>query len=617
MKNLALVVPLLLAALGLEEAAPSDVLARCVTRDEVKALRRSVREHVRCARLGLDRGSACTPAPPPACAGSGLADALEVVLGGLPDSGLPATSARKQMRCQRTALRTAGAYLDKRLAELERGRRTSRAARRFATVRRACDGVPVIELGGGRLPTAGDRCVAAVPVAGQVVNGNRLVRCSRASLERLAGEMTTGVPAPNVVLVMTDDQNVASITRMPRVLDLRARASSFTNAFVTTPVCAPSRASLLSAKYAHRSGVTGNFPGALSVDEASTLATWLHAAGYTTGIAGKYMNFAALLTEVPEGWDEWQVLIGEEAAGNGYYDYLMNENGVLVQYGSSPKDYSTDVILKRALAFIQANAERPFFLLFTPFAPHAPAISAPRHGDFFALIDPWRPPNWHEPDVTGKPTWVHFARAITTPEATEKADAFRRAQLASLLAVDEAFGKIEDTLETLGLTDNTVLIFTSDHGFHWGEHWWADKFSPYEESLRVPLVVSYPVESPEPVVHHEMVANIDIAPTIAELAGAAVPSDLDGQSFAPLLRGVPAGRTDFLFEMWGAIIVPPWIGVRNTQYKYINTNAPRGVTEELYDLVADPYELTNLAPDPAYADVLEAMRLRVQELRGS
>ena len=261
------------------------------------------------------------------------------------------------------------------------------------------------------------------------------------------------------------------------------------------------------------------------------------------------------------------------------------------------------------------NARRPFFLMFTPFAPHIPAIPAQRHAGSLANIEHWRPPNFHEDDLSLKPAWVNFMRAITSQEDTAELDATRAAQLETLLAVDEAFGRIEDALEVLGLTDNTVLLFTSDHGYHWGEHWWDSKFTAYDESLRIPLVASYPVLAPEPATRDELVLNIDLAPTIAELTGAAVPPGRDGQSVTALLSGPGAGRTDFLIQHWGAIIVPAWEGVRGERFKYIKTLASGGVTEELYDLEADPYELANLAFDPGQAANLAALRARLVELR--
>jgi arylsulfatase A-like enzyme len=216
--------------------------------------------------------------------------------------------------------------------------------------------------------------------------------------------------------------------------------------------------------------------------------------------------------------------------------------------------------------------------------------------------------------VSSKPTWVPFSKASWTQAFTTSDDAIRIAQLESLQAVDEAFGRIEDQLEEAGLLDNTVLVFTSDHGYHWGEHWWDSKFSQYEESLRVPLVVGYPVRAPVAAVRDEIVVNIDLAPTIAALAGVAVPSGRDGLDVSYLLSGPGPTRDDFLISNGGAIILAPWAGVREARFKYVSI-ATGSVTEELYDLDSDPLELVNLAYSPAYAGELGRLRGRLAELQ--
>src|SRR5262249_22552314 len=152
----------------------------------------------------------------------------------------------------------------------------------------------------------------------------------------------------------------------------------------------------------------------------------------------------------------------------------------------------------RTVGFITAKANAPFFVVYAPFAPHEPAVPAPRHAGTFAAIDPWRPPNWCEADVSDKPAWVQFMAAITTPAGIAKTDALRARQLETLLAVDEDVATMLATLEKLGLTDETLVVFTSDNGFMWREHWWLSKLAAYEESLRVPLVLRLPVLEPLP-----------------------------------------------------------------------------------------------------------------------
>lgn len=595
---------------------PGVADAACTTPTELSALASSLRSRLSCARLRLENGAAlpCGVTPVPACAADGVDQLAAVLIGAGPPASRPGTAVRRQVRCQRAVLGAAARYAARRIPERASGVRRARRASVFASVESACSGfAPAVEQGVA-LPSLGAPCTAAVTPAVGVIDGRRVARCTRATTERLVAAMTQPV-APNVVLVMTDDQNYASVPWMARVTAWRQRAVDFSRAFVTTPMCAPSRASLLSGQYAQHHGVVSNFQAASNFVADSTLATWLQDAGYVTGLFGKYMNYEQGLTAVPPGWDEWQALIGEDGGGNGYTDYRIDENGVRVQHGGTAREYSTTLLAARALNFMEANAERPFLVVYTPFAPHGPAIPADRHAGALRYIAPWRPPNWHDPVVSTKPSWVSLMRSVTTPEATLATDDFRIAQLETLLSVDEAFGKLEDALEEMGLTDNTVLIFTSDHGYHWGEHWWDSKFTAYDESLRVPLALSYPVLAPEPARRDQIVLNIDLAPTIATLAGGTVPDGIDGRSFVHLLAGPGETRPDFLIRNWGAIIVPPWEGVRGERYKYISSDVTGGVDEELYDLETDPYELTNLAVVPQHAALLDQMRQRLEELR--
>ena len=609
---------LCLVLLLVEAAAPLVARAGCTSPAEVAALGVSLDQNLRCARRELEQGSAtsCASAAAPACAGSGVADVVDLVTGAGPAPAPAGSAARLQLRCQRAILGASKRFVGRRVRELASGLRQSRLASVFAPVRKACNGITVTTVQATQLPTLGGPCAPAVAPATGPLDGTRVARCTRGALDRLSGIMTSGVPRPNIVLVLTDDENVGGVPWMARVGDLQQRGVNFVNSFAPTPVCGPSRAGILSALYAHHHGVIYNYEAAPTFDSSSTLATWLHDAGYATAMIGKYMNYAADLTAVPPGWDQWQVLIGEETGdGNGYSQYGLDENGVDVQHGPAPGDYSTDLFARRGLDFMREHASEPFFLLFAPFAPHLPAIPAQRHAGSLAYIASWRPDNWREEDLSLKPTWVNFMRSITPADSAATYDAQRVSELESLLAVDEAVGKIEDSLESLGLTDDTLLVFTSDNGYHWGEHWWNSKFTQYEESVRVPLVVSYPALAPEPATRDELVANIDLAPTMAELAAAVVPGAVDGRSLVPLLTGPGAVHDDLLLQDWAAVIVPAWEGVRGPRFKYVHTDAQGGVMEELYDTIADPEELANLAFDPAYASTLDALRQRLSELQ--
>jgi len=371
---------------------------------------------------------------------------VDLLLGDAPPAAPGGAAALAQLRCQRAVLGAAKRYAGKRVAELVRGGRQARRAKVFASVRKACDRVTVADVQGAPLPALGDPCRGSTSGTTGPLDGERIARCSRAGLERLLVEMTVGAVPPNVVLVMTDDQNLASVPWIPRVSSQRRRALDFTNAFVPTPVCAPSRASLFSGRYAHRHGVVSNFLAAPSFDASSTFATSANDAGYQTALLGKYMNYAALLTAVPPGWDEWQALILDESGYDGYVDYAIDVNGVEVPSGTSPRDYSTDLLAARSVAFLRSNAAQPFLLVFTPFAPHLPAIPPARHAGYLQFIQPWRPPNWHEPDVSRKPSWVQFMKASTTPEDTAALDAERTAQQ-RVVGQPEGFERVLDATE--------------------------------------------------------------------------------------------------------------------------------------------------------------------------
>jgi len=402
--------------------------------------------------------------------------------------------------------------------------------------------------------------------------------------------------------------------------ELVDRGVEFQQSFVTTSLCCPSRASLYSGQYAHHHGVRSNFPplgGAGVFDPTSTLPVWLSAVGYRTALFGKYMNANYVLApKVPPGWDVWQTFV-EDGGDHSrvYFDYTLNENGHLVSYGTKPSDYSTDVLARRTLDFIQSNADRPFFVVYAPFAPHIPSVPAPRHVGHFKDLPPHRPPNWAEADVSKKPDWVKSMKAITHPEGLAATDQLRIHMLESLLAVDEAVKAFVEKLESLGLGDDTVVIFTSDNGFHWREHWWIFKQVAYEEAIRVPLVLRYPELFPVASARDEMVLNIDLAPTLAELGGARVPGNVDGVSLLGLLEGrMRKWRQDFLEENFTGLISRPSTAIRTKRWKFIKTHEDHGVTEELYDLASDPYELHNLALDTSHAATVALLKARMAEL---
>jgi len=607
-----------LATVALLSGSGGAASARCVTPSALAALGKSAAGALRCRerRLHLGSSSRCATTPPPSCGVAFVDDVLALAFGDV--TTLPPGPRR---RCQDAIVRGTRAFVGRRLLERAAGsRRQGRSRRAFAGVAKKC-AVVADETPSGIAPGVGGACAAAVADVGTTtVDARRLAGCLRPAAERLVDGVAPQALQPSVLVVLTDDQRWDALDVMPTVTrDLVGRGVSFPDSFVTTSLCCPSRASLYSGEYAHHHGVLSNMGpngGAPAFNDASTLPVWLSGAGYATALFGKYMNGNyRIAPRVPPGWSEWQTFVedGDEGVGDRvYYDYTLNENGTLVPYGHTAADYSTDLLAARTLRFINEKADAPFFAVYAPFAPHQPAVPARRHDGIFAKIEPWRPPNWCEADVSDKPVWVQFMAAITTTEGIAKTDALRARQLETLLAVDEAVATMLATLEKLGLTDQTLVVFTSDNGFMWREHWWTSKLAAYEESLRVPLVLRLPVLEPLPRSVAGMALNIDLAPTFVQLAGLPIPGTVDGASLLGLLAGAP-WRTDFLFENWGGPVIRPNVGVRTDRWKLIVTTSDG--FEELYDLATDPYELTSHAGDPAYADVQAALAARLAELR--
>jgi N-acetylglucosamine-6-sulfatase len=337
---------------------------------------------------------------------------------------------------------------------------------------------------------------------------------------------------------------------------------------------------------------------------------------------GKYLNGypdTAAPNYVPPGWDDWASPSGGDPYGE--FNYTMNENGNLVQYGSSANDYMTDVLSRKANAFIQqaASDRRPFFLFVATYAPHQPATPAPRYANAFQGEQAPRPPSYNEADVSSKPDWIK-SKPLLGPGPQKQMDNLFRRRLQTMLSVRDLIENLLDTLRKQGLLENTYLIFTSDNGFHMGEHrLHAGKLTPYEEDIRVPLFIRGP-GIPAGQERAEIVGNVDLAPTIAELAGARVPDFVDGRSLVSLLRRDQTPerwREAFLVEQEETHFhagplkrqvlepmdpleqqlaaarqgVPAYAALRTATHTYVVYGDGE---RELYDLRADPYELKNI-----------------------
>lgn len=419
---------------------------------------------------------------------------------------------------------------------------------------------------------------------------------------------------PNLILIVTDDLDVRALSMLPKLRALFAdKGTTFTNAFVTTPTCCPSRASILRGQYAHNHLVQtnerpdGGFQKFYSLGlESSTVATWLQAAGYKTVLIGKYLNdYPGNLpsTYVPPGWDEWYAKLASPI----YFNYKLNQNGRIVSYGNKPEDYLTDVQAKIAVDFVQravSNAQ-PFFMYLSPTAPHnevanansIPPLAAPRHENEFTGAMAPRVPSFNESAVNDKPVWLRDAFPLLDANGISIVDEYYRKRLQSMLAVEELIDNLIRTLEKLGAMENTYVFFTSDNGFHLGEHRLPpQKCTPYEEDIRVPLMVRG-AGVPAGRILNQIALNIDLAPTFAELVGIPTPEFVDGRSLVPLLNGnftqVPAWRQAFLVEFWQLpnLAFPTYQAIRTVDCKYVEWVIG---DREIYELFDDPFELYSL-----------------------
>ena len=410
----------------------------------------------------------------------------------------------------------------------------------------------------------------------------------------------------NVVVLVSDDERFDANGRMRNVQRLLARDGvRFSRFYVTTSECCPSRASILTGRYPHHTGVVANFGryGYVNFDERSTLATWLHDAGYTTALVGKYLNGYTLTGHhrIPPGWDTWVAM--DSVPEERYYGYTLNENGRRVRYDHRPSDYSTSVLTRKALAFLR-SAQEPFFLYFAPVAPHLPAIPALADRGAIRSLPPLRSPAFDEADISDKPWHARFERTFTPRGAAYELDDVRRRQLETLRSLDRSVGQLVGELRRRGLLERTVVVYLSDNGFLWGEHRLGGKIWPYEESIHVPLVVRTPWRDADGTVDRHMTLNVDLAPTIAALAGVRPDATRDGRSLVPFLHGHDrAWRVDGLVEYRGPGQLrlggpPPFRALRTHRFLYV---AYDNGWRELYDMRLDPWQLQNVAGTRRYA----------------
>jgi N-acetylglucosamine-6-sulfatase len=464
-------------------------------------------------------------------------------------------------------------------------------------------------------------------------------------------------PRPNFVLIVSDDQRWDTIGRCLNGFDgadlnagadscmpflqsrLVAQGTTFTRGYVTTSLCCPSRASILTGQYARHTGVLNNL-GFNNFRDGSSLATWLDGAGYRTALVGKYLNgygegaTATPTNYVPPGWDAWHAFWGPPA----YTSYSLvdkdpgGEASTVAINGSATAPtacapsatYSTDLLCRRALNFLAADTQDPFFLFFTPFSPHEPPTAASRHAGLYDGVTTPEYPNYNAVPTPNTATWLPTS-PLTTSTLNQLRSKFRRS-LSMNRAVDDSIEQLSLQLQADGRLDNTVFIFMSDNGFAFGEHRFDAKGCAYEECHRVPFVVACPpTVCPQGVagtIDGEHIAlNIDLAPTIAELAGVTPGLRQDGRSLVPLLNGQqPAWRSSFLLEDQGIdkVVKAPY-GILSTEsdghvYKLVRY-LKKPSDGELFDLTNDPWELDNLFNQAAYSGLQAGLAARMNDMK--
>jgi N-acetylglucosamine-6-sulfatase len=398
---------------------------------------------------------------------------------------------------------------------------------------------------------------------------------------------------PNIVLIVTDDQRYDTLHVMPAVQRLLVRGGmTLRRAIVTNPLCCPSRATILTGRYSHTTGVytNGSPEGgwtAFQASERRTIATALDAVGYRTALIGKYINgYGGESPYVPPGWNRWFAIHG----GGRYYNYtIFDDIRGLVNYGSRPRHYLTDVIRRQAVAFIRRAPEGPpLFLMVTPFAPHGFPTAAPRHEGDLASARVRLSPAVNEADVSDKPAYIGSRRTVSDESVRRRT----RDQWETLLAVDDMVSGILSTLQETGRANNTLVIFTSDNGMSNREHRWIAKQVPYEGSIRVPLVVRLPGQIQAGTVSSALVSNVDLTPTIVDFADASLSAD--GVSLRGLVTGAASSARDsvLLEHLEQVKPVPTYCGVRTPSFTFVRYSTGE---EELYDLVRDPRQLQNVA----------------------
>jgi len=421
-------------------------------------------------------------------------------------------------------------------------------------------------------------------------------------------------PGPNIVFILVDDfamnllttENDVLAQSMPNVAQMMKDGATFTNYFVTDSLCCPSRSSIFTGMLPHNTGVMtnsapdGGYVGFMAHDDdAKTFAVALHDGFYATGMMGKYLNgYLPDQHGVPQGWSTWAV--GGSAYKN--FDYILNDDGTLV----APKPHLTDEISTLGQAFITQAADGPFFLELATFSPHSPYTPPDRYKDLWPdLPYPKTPAYGARPDDNA-PQWLKNVTPLEKAEMAKMEEEYRK-RVRSDKGIDDMVGAVRKLLVSLGVADNTYVIFTSDNGYHMGEYSMrSGKQTAFETDIHVPLVVVGPGIAAGAKID-QIAMNIDFYPTFVELAGLPANADVDGRSLVGLLHGKPGPWRNLAvvehenakddpdnpdLQDTKAGKPPTYVALRLPDATYVEYDTGE---VEYYDLKADPYQLKNIA----------------------
>lgn len=438
---------------------------------------------------------------------------------------------------------------------------------------------------------------------------------------------------PNIVFILIDDLRWDELgiaghpfIKTPHIDRIAREGARFRNAFMTTPLCSPSRASFLTGQYAHTHGITDNTDRSAASHQLVTFPRLLHDAGYETAFIGKW--HMGNDDRPRPGFDRWVSFRGQGT----YRDPEINEDGRSVK----PTGYITDILTGYAVEFIKRRREKPFLVYLAHKAIH-PEVTQNNDGSVnLADAEQFIPAERHKTLYASRkiPRRANYGRAPKGKPSLERRignlpplgpstvtrDAAILGRQRSLAAIEDGVGEIIRALKETGQLDDTVIVFTSDNGYFYGEHGLSvERRLAYEESIRMPLHIRYPKVVKAGTVRDEFALNIDMAPTLLELAGVDAPDGMQGRSLVPLLQGKrPAWRESFLIEYYSDKVFPRMLqmgykAVRNSRWKYIHYLELEGM-DELYDLKNDPYEMKNLVGKPNVERALAGMQREMERL---